>query len=511
MIKLQMKNNEKKINLKFDTWVILVLVFLCIGFTIRGFQNDTFYSIKIGQNILKHGVDMKEHFSWIAGITTYPYPHWLYDVFIYGIYSLGGFTAIYISSAVLYSITIVLLYYTITYVTKNRLLAFILSLIAIFLMSPYITARAQTISYICFILELLLLEKFTEKPKMKYGIFLFLIALLIVNTHVAVFPFFFILFLPYLASNFFGYIKEKNEKRIDAYKNRHDIKESKLIVENSKTTKYLIIVIILCLLTGFLTPTGLTPFVYYIKTVAGNSMDYIGEHAPFSPSYNKSFYVMLFAILALLLGTDTKIKLRYVFLLAGLTLLTFMSKRNFALFTILGLIPIAKLFSDYIAKRIPNFSSIILFHITVWYAMIITLISFSLTAFVAFSSNSRYDYLDSKKYPKDAADYILENLDVKNIKLFNEYNFGSYLLYRNIPVFIDSRADLYTKEFSGQTFDVFDDFMSITDSYRTTFNYYGVTHLLIYRNNNLDKLVRENSNYKRLYIDDKFIIYEKTK
>ena len=44
---------------------------------------------------------------------------------------------------------------------------------------------------------------------------------------------------------------------------------------------------------------------------------------------------------------------------------------------------------------------------------------------------------------------MLQNLDVKNIKLFNEYNYGSYLLYKGIPVFIDSRADLYAPEFNG--------------------------------------------------------------
>lgn len=35
------------------------------------------------------------------------------------------------------------------------------------------------------------------------------------------------------------------------------------------------------------------------------------------------------------------------------------------------------------------------------------------------------------------------------MKLFNEYNYGSYLLYKGVPVFIDSRADLYAPEFNG--------------------------------------------------------------
>ena len=38
---------------------------------------------------------------------------------------------------------------------------------------------------------------------------------------------------------------------------------------------------------------------------------------------------------------------------------------------------------------------------------------------------------------------------MSSMRLFNEYNYGSYLLYEGIPVFIDSRADLYAPEFNG--------------------------------------------------------------
>ena len=34
------------------------------------------------------------------------------------------------------------------------------------------------------------------------------------------------------------------------------------------------------------------------------------------------------------------------------------------------------------------------------------------------------------------------------MKIFNHFNFGSYLEYKNIPVFIDSRSGMYTEEFN---------------------------------------------------------------
>lgn len=57
--------------------------------------------------------------------------------------------------------------------------------------------------------------------------------------------------------------------------------------------------------------------------------------------------------------------------------------------------------------------------------------------------------VDDSTYPVAACDYIIENLDTKTMRIYNEYNYGSYLLYRGIPVFIDSRAELYTPQFNG--------------------------------------------------------------
>ena len=47
--------------------------------------------------------------------------------------------------------------------------------------------------------------------------------------------------------------------------------------------------------------------------------------------------------------------------------------------------------------------------------------------------------------------FVISNdmFDIKNMRIFNEYNFGSQLLFRGIPVFIDSRCDLYSPEFNG--------------------------------------------------------------
>ena len=79
-----MKNNKKPLIIVS----ILIILMICAAFTSRSFQNDTFYTIKVGESIVKNGIDMKDHFS--IHKLAYTYPHWLYDVMTYKLYTAGG-------------------------------------------------------------------------------------------------------------------------------------------------------------------------------------------------------------------------------------------------------------------------------------------------------------------------------------------------------------------------------------------------------------------------------------
>ena len=113
------------------------------------------------------------------------------------------------------------------------------------------------------------------------------------------------------------------------------------------------------------------------------------------------------------------------------------------------------------------------------------------------------------------------NISKEDFHLYNEYNYGSYLLYRGIPVFIDSRADLYTPEFNGKKNeegkyvgrDIFSDCINISNIstyYETKFDQYGITHVLIRDNSKLNMfLSKDDEHYKELYSDDSFVLYER--
>ena len=143
-----------------------------------------------------------------------------------------------------------------------------------------------------------------------------------------------------------------------------------------------------------------------------------------------------------------------------------------------------------------------------------------LMSFVMYKDKVNDKFINSSSYPVEAANYILENLDIENIHLFNEYNYGSYLLYRGIPVFIDSRADLYAPEFNGTKNnngkydgrDIFSDYINTTSIgkyYEDTFKKYDITHIILKKNTKLKMLLSKDKNYQEIYQDDNFIIYER--
>ena len=52
----------------FNVFAIVLICIFCFSITPVVFQNDTFYTIKIGELISKNGIDMQDHFSWHENI-----------------------------------------------------------------------------------------------------------------------------------------------------------------------------------------------------------------------------------------------------------------------------------------------------------------------------------------------------------------------------------------------------------------------------------------------------------
>lgn len=548
------KKNKKRINVNFGIIAIILIAIFCICITPVTFQNDTYYTIKIGELIKNSGIDMMDHFSWHENLN-YTYPHWLYDLLTYLIYSIGEFKGIYIVTCILSVILGISIFTVNSKLTKNKSISFIVTIGALYMLQDYITARAQLVTFILFIWEIFFIEKFLQNKKIWYGIGLIIISILIANIHVATWPFFFVLFLPYIAENVIAFLadtiiykkinifilkskikilskKAKNLEKVEELKSKlENIKNKvskikikreeenknpyKLIIKRNKNIKLLIIIMIICALVGLLTPIGDTPYTYLYKTMQGNTTNNISEHLPLTLIENTEAICMLIIFLAILIFTKTKIKLSDLFMIGGLCYLMFSTRRQLSMFVLICSVVLTRLIVDLIQRYTKNGieeAEKTSKHIGVVIALTVLML---LLSYDIVEPKLDDEYVDTNSYPVYACDYILQNIDLENARFYNEYNYGSYMLFRNIPVFIDSRADLYSPEFSGnEDEDIFTDFINtsgIGRFYEDTFKKYKITHVIISKKSKTNMIITKthDENYKELYSDDNFIIYER--
>lgn len=498
---LEKKKNKKKFVLFFLIWICI----FSIGLVRKTFQNDTFYTIKIGELIVDNGIDMMDHFSYHSDLA-YTYPHWLYDTFIYLIYNISGYTGIYISTMVLLMILLGIVFKVNRKITNNYSVAAFATFVCALAVGGFATARAQLASFIIFALQIYFIEMFLKKGNKKYLWGLLLLSLILCNIHVAVWPFYFILYLPYLAEYVISLIVDKiSVKKENKFIN---ILKKKFVFEKNNNIKYIFGIMILSLLTGLITPIGDTPYTYLVKTMMGNSQNYIEEHQMLG--WINSPFTIIIAFETLFLTIISKVKVRDLFMICGLVLMSIMSVRHLSLLALIGTICFARAFSMFFENFGFDIDDKIMKFFNKKLVIAISSIVMILVSSLLVVNNTKQEFIDEEVYPVEAVKYIKENIDIENMRIFNEYNFGSYLILNDIPVFIDSRADLYTKQFSGFEYDIFDDYYYMAAKYQERFEFYDITHVLLYKENEaLYNSIDNSNNYKLLYEDEYFVFYEK--
>lgn len=566
---------KQKTKLKFNLIIILMITLFAIATIPKTLQEDTYYMIKVGEYISANGMQVIqeriEPFSWLDGMK-YTYPHWLLDIIFYLIYNIYDFLGIYIFVLIIGILTYMLIYYTNIKVGKNNIISAIITVISIYLMQGFITARAQIITYICCILTVLFIERFIETTKKRYLIGLFLVPILLANCHAALFPIYFVIYLPYIGEYLISYftkqeiynkriqikekiiaihkkkieknkenknakvfniekiaikiekneakLKKKEQKieelqtKLQTIKKEEKTKQRKVIIKREENMKWLVIIFIICIFTGLLTPLKDIPYTYMIKSIKGNTMNFISEHQAVDLIHAIPTLVIMLITVALLFSNKIKIRLQDIFMLFGMTILALISYKQFPIFLICTMTIINKLSMQVIPDKIKEKVTKLIDKILSIKGMIyISLITVAITLW-QYKKIAVQNYVDSSEYPVQATKWLKDNykIDKTKMKLFNDFNYGSYLLFNNIPVFIDGRADAYDPVFNGREEDSFLDYMqtsSLQVWYEDTFEKYEITHIITKTNSNFNIFLQRNIRYNKLYDDGTFIIYER--
>lgn len=538
----------KKEHIKLLITFFIVIIIFSIGIVYKTFQNDTFFNIAIGKNILENGIDMKEHFCWVNDDLYYTHSHWIFDIIIFLVYDSFGFTGIYISVIIFTILTSIALFLFLYKRNKSSVVSLFITLVSIYIVRDAFTARSQIISFICFIIEIFCIEQFIETNKKRYALALIIISIIVANFHAATWPLIVLLFMPYIAASLCNSFDSKNiytfrikrlERKIKKlqenspkintylndisnYKNilaepKNEFHNYKVIRQKKYNSVNLIKLLVLISLTGLLTPTHGTPYTYIIKSMFGKSnfdiglsTDYILEMQPIIPISNLGFMTFTIILVTFLAFLPTKLKTEHGFLLMGLYLMSLSSARYTYLLVLLGSFVLNDLMTQatnlLIRDDIDNLEKIFSRKIPSIVLILLTII-FSTSMFL---DNLSTDYVDNKAYPVAAVEYIKQNLDYKNIKIYNSYNNGSYLMLNDIPVFIDSRLDVYCSEFNDTN--IFYDFIQVSNgymNYEEIFNKYNFSHILLQTEDIAQQYICKDKNYKSIYEDEHYVLYEK--
>ncbi len=483
---------EKLIHNKIYIILNLLIILFSLSIVNKTLQNDTFFSIPIGNYVLQNGATTQDQLTWHDNLK---FEHsGEFSSLMAILYNLAGFNGIYCFTLIMTALIGLVLFYILIKSKNNILISFFTTITALYFGRDSFVARAQIVSYLMFLIEIYLIEKLIQTQRKTYCLSLVIVCIIIANFHASVWPMYFILFLPYIAEFIFKKLKLEMPK-------------SKLIAEEFPL-KLLIITMILAGFSGLCTPSGIAPYTDMIKVISGISMTFISELERVKIIENYGMLISLAMYGVVMCLHQTKIKVSDLCMATGLFLMGLMAERNIIFFYLIGAIVFARIVTnieniniemDKITQKLSHKNA----YLTILSLVIIVV------CVVNYKDKIKQDFINENLYPVEAAEYILENLDIPNTRIFNHFNFGSYLEFKNIPVFIDSRSGMYCKEFNNTS--ILEDWMDVSSGsvhYKEIFSKYHITHVLLYKQEIINTYISNDTDYTKLYEDKNFVLYE---
>lgn len=476
--------------------ILLIAIFM-IAIVPKEFQNDTFFTIVLGNNVLENGIEKEEKLVWHEGLE-YTNSRWLFDIIISTIYNIYDLLGVYIFTILISIIQAILYYYIINQISKSKIVSLILTIITMYECTYEFTARAQIVSFTLFLLEFYCIESLLNTNKKRYFIILCIIPILLANMHASVFPVYFVFYLPYIVEFILSKIKYFNM-------------ESRFIINKNINIKVIIILIIIGIISGFITPDGIEPYTDMFKGTSKIATQVILELQPMNIEKAEYYFLAIICtFLGILILTNTKIKITDIFYVLGFFLMAIYAVRCVFFFYLFATICVLRIVINLLKEYNKTISFNLINKKTIYIITIIILIALFIYSIKLFCFKLNKSYI-STEYPIDATNYIIENIDISDMKIFNHFNFGSYLEFRGIKAFIDSRSGIYTPEFNEGVTILSDwrDALVGAENYKTIFDKYEITHALLYNTELINLYIWDDPNWKLLYQDDNFSFYEK--
>lgn len=470
---MKLSNKDKKIFILYIFVLCLICMFLCT-FIIK--DPDYFWHIKAGEYMIKNKLILKKDvFSWFLYGKKWMSHEWLFEIIINIFKIIFGKIGIliYVFLCLLSLIFIFLLY------NKREYLKNIpISLLWIFFMlifMGFVQARPHLISYNLLAITLYLLYDNYNNEDSKKIYFLPVISLIWANVHGGSSNLSYIITLFFIFSGLFNFKFSKIESKKISWK---------------QIKKYLI-VFILSIIAIIVNPHGISMLIYpYLNMMDSTMLSTISEWQPtnFSDIYHIPFLLLIVFTVLIYIFSNKRLKL-IDFLLFGFTVVLGLKSVRFWPFVYI--VSCFNIFY-YIEKRKLDKGTD--FVIIIFGVMLLFL-----------TYMNRENALKNFNYKVIGDDIISYLKDIEPKRLYNYYNYGGYLIYNDIDVFVDGRADLYSKYNYKDYYNISTlngNFVKLIDKY--DFDYFVLPKKL-----GLSTYLKNNDNYEVAIKDKETIVFKK--
>jgi hypothetical protein len=473
--------------------IILISVFLSQIFSAAyGLLKDcdTGYHIRAGEYILDNLLIPKhDMFSFLSPPISWTAHEWLSEVIMAAIHGIFGLTGTVIFFAILISFVFYLLFKILQSLKANIIIATIVIIFVIASSQMHWLARPHIFSMLFVLLWYFLLEAHQDNKKNIVYLQVPLM-LLWVNMH-AGFIIGFVLNAIYLFGNMVELISSPMSQK--------NILKKKAI--------FLGLITVACLIVSLVNPYGYEILIFPFKLVTEKFiMNNIAEYL--SPNFHSVWAIPFeaFLLFALAVFAFSKERLNLVELLLILLFvhMSLYSARYIPLFSIMAAPIVTKQlksllensngkFPEFLKQKGASFAEIdASANDFIWPALV-----FLLIVLLAFSGKFKADF-DPDNKPV-AASIFLEKEQIGG-NMFNNDEFGDYLIYRNYPaykVFIDGRNDMYGVEKLKEYHRV----IKFENGWENILEKYNITWIIYGSRSPLARYLMKNKSWHLIYSD----------
>ena len=456
--------------------IVLFIISLSI-FSLSFFRIDSDYlwHINAGEYMFNNGILRKDVFSWIVQGKYWMSHEWLFEIIIFSLKKLFGIYHLFIYCFVCISSLLLILFFTNKENYMKDILFTIIWLVLSIIMCVNIQARPHMISYILLALTIYLLFDNYNNKNSKKIYFLPLISIIWSNVHGGSSNLVYLLGIVFLVCGLF----EFKYKKIESNK-----------ISKEQIKRYLL-VIVLCMIGVCINIHGFKMFIYpYSNMLDSTMLTNISEWR--ATSLNELSHYMYFGLVLIIV----------IVLLTSKNKITLIDFILFGFCVFLGLKSIRFWFYTYIIMSYVVFNYIEKTDIDKYTIPGISIISIILIGMFISRSNS----IITDKYS-----FILNSTDINIIKesnpkrLLNMYDYGGDLVYNDILVFIDGRADLYTK----YNYKDYLNIVNLSSNSKSLIDKYNFDYLLIDRKYPISTYLNDNDDYELIYSRKNILLYKK--